>query len=142
MHFVVVDEMPRKQLPLGWFAHLIDAIGITADADLRTGGSEARVIVAEVDKTATSRWERAGFMVLPIDYLEPYHGMHWREHGEPTFFSMTPVLRPIRATATTDIGDLAVQAISAFLLDHYALEADHPNVVNALRQAEELGQTN
>jgi hypothetical protein len=140
MHFVVIEEEHRKQLPLGWFAHLIDTIGLTAEADLRDAGSQAKAIIAEVDKVATSRWERAGFVVLPIDYLEPHHGMHWREYGEPTFFPMTPVLRPIRVPEGTHLGELAVLAVSAFLLDHYALEADHPNVVTALYQARELGQ--
>ena len=138
MHFVVVDAAHRSQLPLGWFADLIDAVEITAADDLRDRGVDLRGIIAEVDSDATARWLRTGFVVLPIDYLEPHHGMHWASHGEPTFFSMTPVLRRTAAGTAALLGEVAHDAISAFLLDHYRLDADHPVVRGVLTAARNL----
>lgn len=135
MHFVVVDAEHRPGLPLGWFAHLIDAIEAAATADAHAEGAALRGIVAEVEADATTRWVRTGFRVLPIDYLEPHHGMHWRSHGEPTFFSMTPVLKCTAAGAALPFGAVAADAISAFLLDHYRLDADHPAVRKAISAA-------
>lgn len=138
MHFVVVDAEHRPGLPLGWFAHLIDAIEAAATADAHAQGAALRGIVAEVEADATARWIRTGFRVVPIDYREPHHGMHWRSHGEPTFFSMTPVLKCTAAGAAEPFGEVAADAISAFLLDHYRLEPDHPAVRDALSAARAL----
>ena len=138
MHFVVVEAEYRPQLPLGWFADLIDAVEVTAADDLRAHGVELRGIIAEVDSDATARWLRTGFAVLPIDYLEPHHGMHWATHGEPTFFAMTPVLKRTAAGAAAPLGEVAEDAIAAFLLDHYRLDADHPVVRRALDEARHL----
>lgn len=138
MHFVVVDAEHRTDLPLGWFAHLIDAIEGAATADAHAQGAGLRGILAEVEADATARWVRTGFRVLDIDYREPHHGMHWRSHGEPTFFPMTPVLKCTAAGATAPFGEVAAEAVSAFLLDHYGLEESHPAVRDALSAARNL----
>lgn len=138
MHFVVVDAEHRPGLPLGWFAHLIDAVEAAATADAQARGARLHGIVAEVEADATARWVRTGFRVLPIDYLEPHHGMHWRSHGELTFFPMTPVLKCTAAGAALPFGKVAAEAVSAFLLDHYRLDAEHPAVRDAIAAARAL----
>jgi len=139
MHFVAIQEQVRTRLNLGWFNTLIEAVELSAQFDLQRGGLELSALIAEIPYEDLSRWERVGFQYVDVDYLEPHHGRSWRLHGEPTFFSMSPVVKIGAKAAPSSFADIAISALSAFLVEHYDLDPKHPEVARILNAATLLG---
>jgi len=135
MHFVAMQEDVRKRLKLGWFNTLIEAVVLSAQFDLQKGNAELSALIAEIPFGDLSRWERVGFQYLDVGYLEPYHGRSWRLHGEPEFFAMSPVVKITPAATTIPFRDIAVSSLSAFLIEHYDLDPQHPEVARILNAA-------
>jgi len=135
MHFVAMQEQVRTRLNLGWFNTLIEAVELSAQFDLQRGGLELSALIAEIPYEDLSRWERVGFQYVDVDYLEPHHGRSWKLHGEPTFFSMSPVVRICPKAAPNSFGSIAFAALSAFLVEHYDLDPKHPEVARILNAA-------
>jgi len=135
MHFVAMQEDVRKRLELGWFNTLIEAVVLSAQFDLQKGNAELSALIAEIPFGDLSRWERVGFQYLDVGYLEPYHGRSWRLHGEPEFFPMSPVVKITPAATTVPFREIAASALSAFLIEHYDLDPQHPEVARILNAA-------
>jgi len=135
MHFVAMQENVRQRLNLGWFNSLIEAVELSAQFDLHRDGLELSALIAEIPYEDLSRWERVGFRYVDVGYLEPHHGRSWKLHGEPTFFSMSPVVRIGPKAAPHSFGAIAISALSAFLIEHYDLDPEHPEVARILKAA-------
>lgn len=136
MHFLSLDPSLRHVLPVGWLEPVTDALQATAQADADRAGVRLLGMTAEVYRTDHDyrRWYRQGFHLLGIDYQEPDHGMHWADFGEPEFFPMTMILKPIDAGVDLPLSQVIDAALVTFHLDHYRLPPDHPVVVG-LRHA-------
>lgn len=135
MHFVAMQEKVRQRLNLGWFNTLIEAVALSAQFDLQRDDAKLRALIAEIPYEDLSRWERVGFRYLDVNYLEPHHGRSWKLYGEPTFFPMSPVVRISSIAAPNSFGEIAVAALSAFLVEHYDLDPLHPEVARILNAA-------
>lgn len=135
MHFSAVDSDVRAGLSPSWLPALIDATLACGQQEGLAAGRNIRGQITEVSPAHARAWPRYGMHALPIDYLEPTGGRHWRDRGpEPEFFEITPIFRTTRAAADEEYADVAADALSAFLIDHYRLPADHPQVVRVLTQ--------
>jgi len=138
MHFVALEEKVRQQLQLGWFNTLIEAVILSAQFNLQREGSALLGLIAEIPHEDLPRWERVGFQFLNIDYLEPAHGRSWKLYGEPAFFPLSAVVKCIPAPDKQPFSAIALSALSAFLIEHYELESDHPEVQRMLHAASQL----
>ena len=134
IHFLAVDEEFRpvtthgQRLAPALVDHAVSRVhedGIAQNLVISNG------VTAESEDALISVWAAWGFDALPVDYAEPYFGMHWAAHGEPTFFPMTLVGCGL-PDQSYDRESAGRAAAEAFLLDHYQLPADHPRVVQAL----------
>jgi len=135
IHFVALQEKVRRQMKLGWFNTLIEAVELSSQFDLTRDRTALLAYIAEISYEDLSRWERVGFQYVDVDYLEPHHGRSWKLHGEPTFFSMSPVVRICPKAAPNSFGSIAFAALSAFLVEHYDLDPKHPEVARILNAA-------
>jgi len=138
MHFVALKEEVRQRLRLGWFNTLIESVALSAQFDLQKHGQELSALIAEIPYEDLSRWERVGFQLLDVGYMEPFHGRSWKRHGEPTFFPMTPVVKVAPLAKQRPLAEIAVSALTAFLIEHYDLEPQHPEVERILNAAKLL----
>ena len=137
IHFLAVDEEFRpvtvdgRRLALALVDHAVNLV--TRDGVEFVDGNIVGV-VAESEDDLVRVWASWGFDALPIDYAEPYFGMHWPDHGDPTFFAMTLVglVLPQGSNGGENPTSLGQAGAAAFLLDHYVLPPDHPRVTTAL----------
>lgn len=131
IHFLAVEPDFRRYPIAGRNLphHLVDLACAQVQSDgVAFGRPIVHGTVAESDADLVDTWGRFGFTELSTDYAEPYHGMHWAEHGPATFFDMTLVGRDMRDGPAA----AARAAATAFLVDHYRLPVTHPRVVLAL----------
>ncbi len=132
IHFVAMREDVRQQLKLGWFNSLIEAVVLSVQFDLQRDGSSLSALIAEIPFEDLPRWERVGFKHLNVDYVEPQHGRSWKLHGDLTFSPMTAVLKCLPTQDTQFFNSIALNALNAFLVEHYDLDSEHPEVQRML----------
>ena len=137
-HFVGIEPDARPQLPVRWIKDLADAVLAVGIRDCEAHGTTLLATIGENQPEHTRAWERFGYLTLDIDYHEPRHGRHWREHGNPEFFAMTPQIRLTDAGRQQAFPAVVDQAVCAFLLDHYLLPADEPTVVHTRTRVADL----
>jgi hypothetical protein len=137
-HFIGMDPQAGARLPLRWVGYFMDALRDTAVFDCERAGTVLLGQMGEHHEEHLRAWSRFGYVTLDVDYREPNHGRQWSEHGDPSFFPMTPQLRVTDAGASRPFSDVATRALEGFLLDHYLLPADEPTVVRTLTLAAEL----
>ena len=135
MHFVAMKEEARQKLRLGWFNTLIESVALSAQFDLHKDNKELSALIAEIPYEDLPRWERVGFQFLDVGYVEPFHGRSWKQYGEPQFFPMTPVVKVVPGAAQQSLKQIAISALSAFLVEHYDLEPQHPEIARILSAA-------
>jgi len=128
-HFVGMEPEARPQLPMRWVKNLADTVVATGVRDCEEHGRELVASIGENHAEHARAWERFGYITLHVDYREPAHGRHWREHGDLQFFEMTPQIRLTDAGRSLPFADVVDEAVCAFLLDHYLLPADEPTVL-------------
>jgi hypothetical protein len=131
-HFVGVEPEARPRLPMRWIKDLADAVLAVGVRDCREAGTELLATLGENQPEHTRAWERFGYITLDIDYHEPVHGRHWREHGPLRFFEMTPQIRLTDAGRAEPFHVVVDQGVRAFLVDHYLLPEDEPTVMHTL----------
>lgn len=129
-HFVGMEPEARPNLPMRWVRNLADAALDTGIRDCRERGFELLATIGENHAEHARAWERFGYVTLDIDYREPAHGRHWREHGPLQFFEMTPQIRLTDAGRDLPFASVVDDAVCAFLIDHYLLPPDEPTVVH------------
>ncbi|MEI7779284.1 MAG: hypothetical protein WCJ42_07640 [Actinomycetes bacterium] len=137
-HYVAMEQSAREGLPFGWLRHLFDAMLEAGEAEASARGVDLVGAMGENSPHHVAGWRRIGYRVLDVDYREPYHGKHWADFGEPTFFDMTPMLKLTQHGAGRPLGEAAVAAASAYLIDHYLLDANNATVARTLRLAAAL----
>lgn len=128
-HFVGIEPEARPHLPMRWIKDLADAVLAVGMRDCEERGTTLLATIGENQPEHTRAWERFGYVTLDIDYHEPVHGRHWREHGDLRFFEMTPQIRLTDAGRQQPFPAVVDQAVCAFLVDHYLLPEDEPTVV-------------
>ena len=102
-------------------------------------GIEVYATVLESDAYLIERWKSCGFILADPEYREPIHGIHWKEFGDLAFFDdYSAMLLPIGAGVGLPASELATRCLSALLIDHYGLPADHESVVGSLQRAARL----
>ena len=130
IHFLAVDE-PFRSVQVGGTRlaqALVDHGMALTVVDAEEHGLEPFLgIVAEAEDDMVPAWQRWGYEQLPVEYREPHYGVRWPEHGEPTFFHRVLVAAPPPGLAL-DPAACARAGAAAFLLDHYRLPPDHPDV--------------
>lgn len=137
IHFLGIDESARGTRVDGQSlaGHLLNAgtVAVFADGE-RCGRPLVHGVVAESEPEWLPVWEHWGFSPLPVDYAEPFHGMHWADHGEARFFGMT-LMRQANPAYDVSINDAIRAAVMAFSVDHYLLSAEHPRIAPMLRRS-------
>lgn len=133
-HFVGMEPEARPQLPMRWVRDLADAVLAVGIRDCADHGTELLATIGENHPEHARAWERFGYLTLDIDYREPVHGRHWREHGPLRFFPMTPQIRLTDAGRSAPFSAVVDQGVRAFLIDHYLLPEDEPTVAHTLRR--------
>jgi len=128
IHFLAVDEGFRSVEVRGnrLAQALVEHARALVAADSREVGPVLG-IGAEAEEDMVPVWEHWGFRRLDVDYHEPHFGVRWPEHGDPTFFDRTLVAAPV-GDDSLDPAACARALAAAFLLDHYRLPPDHPEV--------------
>ena len=137
-HFVGMDPEAGRAMPLRWVQHLADAVFAVGVRDCDEHGTVLLGALGENHPEHARTWERFGYVTLDIDYREPDHGRHWLEHGERSFFPMTPQIRLTEAGAAQPFSDVVDAGVRAFLLDHYLLPEDEPTVQHTLARVAAL----
>ena len=137
-HFLAVDQPARKRLPLRWLSNITAQVQAQGEADSSKGRVPMLAMMSEVKPSHLEGWRRLGYRTLEIGYLEPLHGKHWADFGEPEFFEMTPCVKITDAGADRPIGEVAAAGVYAFSVDHYRLPEDNPTVVSMLKRARAL----
>jgi hypothetical protein len=89
--------------------------------------------VGEMEPGMVPVFERLGFVLLPIDYAEPFHGPLWAEHGEPEFFDRQLMAHRLPGGPELDLVAVASAGAAAFLIDHYHLPPEHPVVTRCVK---------
>lgn len=127
-HFMAVDPTFRgRGIAKALEYHAIDVV---VD-DGRAHSTELLAYVGEMERHMVPVFETWGFVAMPVDYAEPYHGASWPDFGEPTFFDRVLMAHPLPGVAL-DIPAVAHAGSAAFLIDHYRLPHDHPVVLRCL----------
>jgi hypothetical protein len=137
-HYFGMDPDAGRLLPLRWVGHLMDALRDTGIRDCERNGTVLLAQVGEHYEEHLRAWARFGYRTLDVDYREPRHGRHWADYGAPEYFAMYPQMRLTDAGEGLPLAQVAVEAVSAFLLDHYRLPADDPTVARTLALAAAL----
>lgn len=137
-HFLAVDQPARKRLPIRWIAAITARVQEQGEQDMEPTGRPLLAMMSEVNPHHLDGWRRLGYRTLDIGYREPHHGKHWAEHGEPTYFEMTPCVKLTAAGERLPISEVAQAAAYAFLVDHYRLPEDDPTVAGILARARVL----
>lgn len=139
IHFLGIKKQARGTRINGTsLARNLVAAGVQAvyDDGVRLGLPLRYGVVAESEPEWMPVWEHWGFAPLPVDYAEPYHGMHWPKYGQPSFFEMT-LMRQGNPAYEVSVEDATIAAVMAFSVDHYLLPVDHPRVAPMLRRSRE-----
>lgn len=137
-HFLAVDQPARKRLPLRWISSITARVQEQGEADMASTGRPLVAMMSEVNPHHLEGWRRLGYRTLDIGYREPYHGKHWADFGQPTYFEMSPCVKLTPAGEALPINEVARAAALAFLIDHYQLPADDETVAGILARAEML----
>ena len=137
-HFLAIDAAVRADFPRGWLSDLVAWVEAVGAADCAAHGRPFLGMTGEISAQYLPGWFRMGHRTMDVGYLEPYHGKHWAEYGEPVFFEMTPTLKVSDYGLTVPLSCVATAAVSAFLLDHYRLPPEHPVVAGILARAAAL----
>lgn len=137
-HFVGMDPDAGRQLPLRWVKYLADAVFAVGIRDCEAHRLALLASIGENHPEHARTWERFGYRTVDVDYREPLHGRHWRDHGALQFFPMTPQIRVTEAGQQRPFGEVVAAGVSAFLIDHYTLPADEPTVVHTLARCAAL----
>jgi GNAT superfamily N-acetyltransferase len=131
-HFMAVDPAFRGQ----GLAMQCERRAMQAAADDgRQYDVQMLAYVGEMEPAMVPVFERLGFVLLPIDYAEPFHGPRWAEHGEPTFFDRRLMAHRLPDGPELDLKAVALAGAAAFLIDHYQLPPDHPVVTRCVTPA-------
>ncbi len=130
--FAAIHREARIDLDRGYLIRLVDALLERCAAAAADDGEDIVAVILESDGPHLVRWHELGFFTADADYHEPIHGRHWREHGEPAFFDRySACVRPWGRGEQMARSVLAERALSALLVDHYGLPADHPQVLRS-----------
>jgi hypothetical protein len=140
VHFVSMDERVRSILPRDWLQGLSDAFLLSGRTDAKAAPKSAPAVFGEVPPDHVHKWQRVGFHHVDIDYVEPHHGIHWPDFGpEPRYFPMSIVVR-LDGTPKTSLSDVLQQGLRGYMLDHYGLASDAPEVLRVLREAGQIAE--
>ncbi len=132
MLFGAIHREARIDLDRGYLIRLVDALLERCAAAAADEGEDIVAVILESDGPHLARWHELGFFTADADYHEPIHGRHWPEHGEPAFFDRySACVRPWGRGEQMARSVLAERALSALLVDHYGLPADHPQVLRS-----------
>lgn len=137
-HFLAVDADARLGLAPDWLRALSTAVEQAGQADMQGHGGDLLAMISEIKARHAPGWRTLGYRTLDIGYQEPLHGKHWPDFGEPRFMPMIPCLKVTAAGEALPLGQVAQQAVAAFLVDFYGLPPTHPVVVDILQRAGEL----
>lgn len=137
-HYLAVRERARPLLHPGWVTHLVSAVADLGQRDTAAAGVPLLAMTSEVQERHLAGWRRLGHRPLEIGYAEPRWGKGWREHGAPQLLPITPVVLLLHDGQERPFGEVALAGVSAFLLDHYRLPSDHPQVAEILSRAAAL----
>lgn len=132
VHFVALAPEVRRDVPRGWLLSLSEGFVARGEIDAASAGSELRAVAGEIPRAHLHKWQACGFEAADVGYLEPKHGMHWADYGEPEFFEMLAI---VRRSSPDDTGAIGA-AMRGFLVDHYRLPPDHPMVAAILARAD------
>lgn len=140
VHFVSMHEQVRAVLPRDWLQGLSDAFLLSGRVDASAAGRTVWATFGEVPPAHVHKWQRVGFHHVDIDYVEPHHGMHWPDFGpKPRFFPMSLVVR-LDGPPSIPVPDVLRQGLRGYMLDHYGLAADDPEVLRVLGAAGKITQ--
>lgn len=147
--FIIFDTNLARRVTIGHFMAVLPAFrgrGLAMVLELHardTGISDAAdhgvdliAYVGECEPHMLPLFEKWGFVHLPVDYAEPYHGATWPQYGEPTFFDRALIALEL-PNVPLDVPQVTREGAAAFLLDHYQLPPDHPVVVRCVRDSYE-----
>lgn len=138
MLFGAIHREARIDLDREYLLRLVDFMLQKVDDIARAAGEELVGIILEADGPHIPRWIEAGFFIADSDYREPIGGRGWGVDGDARFFeAYSACVRPWGAGLDVPCSDVAERALSALLIDHYGLPADHPQVVRSLSAARE-----
>jgi hypothetical protein len=137
-HFLAIDQLVRKQLPLRWLASLTATVQSIGERDAADHGVILLAMMSEIKPNQLEGWRRLGYRTFEIGYREPFHGKHWADFGEPTFFEMTPCVKLTTDGERLPITEVATAAVLAFLVDHYRLPEGNATVQKILTSARTL----
>jgi hypothetical protein len=143
-HYLAVDEPARPLLRPGWVTHLVDAVAELGRRDAAAAARPLLAMTSEVQEHHLAGWRRLGHRPLDIGYAEPRWGKHWRDHGPVQMLPITPVVALLPDGRVRPDGsprpfaEVAHAGVTAFLVDHYRLPPDHPEVAAILARAAAL----
>lgn len=136
MLFGAIHREARIDLDRGYLVRLVDDLLGRCIAAAADDGEDVVAVILESDGPHLARWHELGFFTADADYREPIHGRHWPEHGELAFFDRyAACVRPCGRGRQMTRSALAERALTALLVDHYGLPADHPQVLRSLEAA-------
>ena len=138
IHYVALDKTVRRALRSDWLAKALTSLIMIMETEALESGATLAVAIAESDVEHSWHWEKMEWTRLDVNYREPDFGMHWSDFGSPSFFSRTPYVRFLNLGSDEVKRSVAVQALKAFLLDHYALNEDEPTVLETLTLAQSI----
>jgi hypothetical protein len=141
MLFGAVEKSARVDLPATWLRIFLDALIDLCAHDCAAVGGNLEVVALESEIGLTSRWDSAGFTLTDIKYFEPKLGMHWKDSPSIEFFEHNLLyVRSLMPTTQLKSAVVIQRALQAFVVDHYGLNQEIPQVQTMLAQAAELGR--
>lgn len=136
VHFVAMTAPVRRSLPRDWLVALGD--GFEASGVRDVGDAPLLAVVGEVPAAHVHKWRPSGFAPLDVGYVEPRDGRSWRSTGREELRRTTPVLRLTPAGSQLPYGQVAAEALRAFALDYYDMDAGSPECTAMVAAAEDL----
>ena len=138
-HHLAMDRDARADLPKDWLTRLVAHAVTLARRDAEAAGRPLAAMVSEVQPQHLAGWERLGYRALDVGYGEPRHGRGWAAHGPADLMPITPVVLLLPDGAGRPFGEVARDCLAAFLVDHYRLPPEAPEVAAILRRAAAAG---
>jgi hypothetical protein len=136
MLFGAIHREARVDLDHDYLLRLVDCMLEQCQERATSEGVPFVAVTLESASDHLARWQEAGFFVADDDYHEPIGGRGWRSDGGPRFFEQyTACVRPYGDGLDLPRADVATRSLSALLLDHYGLPAEHPQVQRSLTAA-------